>query len=438
MNKDYSVWLKKGLDKGLSDIEVYATSSTKLTFVLYESKVEKNEISTMDVALIKGIYNGKAAKVKVENFSEQNIDRMLDLLVDSASNITAPEPALIFEGSKDYEVVDETIFDFDSITPNDKIQMLIDIETGIKASKQLSKIESVVYTETESKTVILNSKGLDLNKHYRYAMVYAMAVYKEGEQLKSSMSYQMVKDYNDFNVTKLINDNIKDGVSQLGAKTIASKSYPVVFSNEMFGSILAVFEGIFTGEASFRKVTKLNGKENTKIANEMINLVDDPFTEHALFKVPFDDEGVACHKRYLIEKGVFTGFMHNLKTAEIFKTKSTGNGFTSGISSTNLLLEPTNTTLDELFSDIKEGIYITDLVGLHAGVESVSGDFSLQASGFLIKDGKKDRPLEMLVVSGNFFKMLNDVNGIANDIHFGLYGVGSPSVKVKELTIAGE
>lgn len=438
MNKMYNEWVKKGLAKGLSDIEIYATDATNLSIELYESKVEKNEISKMNVVLIKGIYNGKAAKVKVEDFSEENIDFMLDALIDSASNITADEPALIFEGSKEYNLVEEELFDFSAIDPTLKVDTLIKLEQGIKQNEFLDKVATVMYSETDSQTVIVNSKGLNLSKHHRYAMIYANGIYKQGEQVKSGSSYKIVKNFNDFNIDELIKENIEDGTSQLGASSLSTKVYPTVFSNEMFSSILAVFEDIFTGEAAFRKVTKLLGKENTKIANEIVNLVDDPFHEKALFKVPFDDEGVATAKRYWIKDGVFTDFAHNLKTAEIFKTTSTGNGYTSGISSSNLCLEPGYKTLDEIFETIDNGVYITSLVGLHAGVESVSGDFSLQAAGFEIVDGKKGRPVDMLVVSGNFFKLLNDIETIGNDFKFGMYGVGTASVKVKGLTIAGQ
>lgn len=438
MNKNYNVWVEKGLKKGLTDIEIYATNSSSLSLEIYEGQVEKNEVSQVNIALIKGIYNGKAAKVKVENYSDESIDFMLDALIDAASNVTANEPALIYEGSNEYHLVDEKLFDFDSVEPSRKLELLLEIEAGIKKNELLDKVETVSYSETESKTVIVNSKGLNLAKHHRYAMIYASGVYKLEDQVKSGMSYKVVKDFNEFNAKELIEENILDGTSQLGASSMESKVYPVVFSNEMFSSILAVFEGIFTGEAAFRKVTKLLGKENTKIANDLVNLVDDPFNEKALFKVPFDDEGVASSKRYWIKDGVFTDFAHNLKTAEIFGKTSTGNGFTSGIGATNLVLEPGTNSLEELFATIDNGVYITSLVGLHAGVETVSGDFSLQAAGFEIVDGKKGRAVDMLVVSGNFFKLLNDLEMIANDFKFGMYGVGTAAVKIKELTIGGK
>jgi PmbA protein len=87
---------------------------------------------------------------------------------------------------------------------------------------------------------------------------------------------------------------------------------------------------------------------------------------------------------------------------------------------------------------IKDGVYITDLVGLHAGVKTVSGEFSLQASGFRIDQGKRTTPVKMIVVSGNFFECLMNIKGFASDLYFNLSNIGAPSVYIESLMIGGE
>lgn len=434
----YQNWINIGLEKGLSDIEIKIVESRNLNLAVYDETLENNEVSSIRKCVIKGIYNGKASHVSVEDLSDDNVELMIDRLVDSAKNITASEPALIYEGSDSYVEVNEVNFDFVSINPNDKVNLLLEIEKGIKKEKLLSKVSNVQYSETESNITIVNSKGLNLSRNSAYALIYAVGVYQEDEQVKSGLSYQIVKDFNHFDANKLISDNIKRGLGQLGAKPIASKKYPVVFEQEQMGEMLSVFWSIFTGEAAFRNLTKLKGLENSKIANDIVNLVDDPFHSEALFKNGFDDEGVATKKHYLIKDGVFTGFVHNLKTAAIFNTEPTGHGFSNSIGPSNLVLEPQDISLREVLETIEEGVYIDGLVGLHAGVEQVSGNFSLQASGFKIENGKLTKPVDMIVVSGNFFELLNEIEYIANDFIFGMSGVGTGSVKVKQLTIAGE
>src|SRR5690625_3471422 len=438
MNNNYNRWIELGLEKGLTDIEIHINEKTNLMINVYNQKVEQNEISKMKTAKIKGIFNGKVSFVSVENLSDNNISLMIDHLIDSAKHITANEPAIIYEGSNNYLKDDTDRFDFSKINTLDKIKLMKEIERGILNNPLVETVSDISYNKVETKTKIINTKGLNLERHNTYDMIYTNDTYKKNNQVKSGMSYQIVNKYDDIDKNHLINDNIINGTSQLGASTIKSNKYPVIIDKEQVGDLISSFSSIFSGEAAYRNLTKLQDKENEIIASSIVNLIDSPMHKESIFKYPFDNEGVACKERYWIKQGVFTGFSHNLKTAKIFKTNSTGNGFFNSIIPTNLVLEPGPFSFDELVVSIKDGVYITDLIGLHAGVETVSGDFSLQAAGFLIKNGQITKPVDMIVVSGNFYDLLKNITMIANDFKFGMSGVGSSSIKIKELMIAGE
>ncbi len=227
----------------------------------------------------------------------------------------------------------------------------------------------------------------------------------------------------------------------LGAEAIESKTYPVIIENEAMADLLSGFSSMFTGEAAVKKLTSLLGKEGQKIMQDNVTIVDDPLLAGAVNSQPFDDEGVACYKKAVVENGVFKTFLHNLKTAKTFNTKSTGNGVKSGSIGTrgiNLYIEKGNATKEELISSIEEGLLITDLSGLHAGLNAISGDFSAQSSGFYIKNGKIEKPVTLIVVSGNFIKMMNEIDEIGSDLFLGYSGVGAPSIKFKGLPVSGK
>ena len=137
-------------------------------------------------------------------------------------------------------------------------------------------------------------------------------------------------------------------------------------------------------------------------------------------------------------------YLYNLKTAKKDGVKSTGNGFKSGykgkigISPTNFYIKNGNKPLDNLFENVKDGVYITEMSGLHAGVNNISGDFSVLASGYLIENGKKSKAVEQITIAGNFYNMMLNVKDIANDLKFALNGIGSPSIFVGELSVSGE
>ena len=94
-----------------------------------------------------------------------------------------------------------------------------------------------------------------------------------------------------------------------------------------------------------------------------------------------------------------------------------------------------------LVSLADNGLYINNLEGLHSGLNTVSADFSLSASGYEIVNGEKSRPINQITIAGNLFEVLKNIVAIGNDLKFTLpsYGyIGSPSILVKHLSVSGE
>jgi PmbA protein len=85
-----------------------------------------------------------------------------------------------------------------------------------------------------------------------------------------------------------------------------------------------------------------------------------------------------------------------------------------------------------------EGVMITDFAGLHSGANSITGDFSLAAKGYYIKDGKKQYPIEQITVAGNYFDLIKDIKAIGDDLNFPMSSFGAPSILVNTLSIAGK
>jgi PmbA protein len=233
----------------------------------------------------------------------------------------------------------------------------------------------------------------------------------------------------------------------LGATPVPSGKYKVVLENDCAGSLLNVFFDAFSADASHKGFSLLKGKLGEKVAADCVTIIDDPLIPWAMGSQPFDSEGVACYSKTVVENGVLKTFLHNLKTARKDGVKPTGNGYKGGynaplgIGPTNFFIKPCEQSPEELFAKAGDGLIITDFQGLHAGANPVSGEFSLQAQGFVIKDGKKDRPVELITVSGNFFRLLENIIAVADDLDFenprGISTIVSPSILVDSLDIAG-
>jgi PmbA protein len=289
----------------------------------------------------------------------------------------------------------------------------------------------------------MNTYGLNLEhrSNSASAYAYARAVKDNGgtEETKVGGEWWDGKNWGSFEPEKIGADAARDAASKLGAKQVKSGKYKIAMKNEAFASLIGAYTSVILADSAQKGLSLLAGKLGEKIASDNFTLIDAPVYEER--EIPFDSEGVATYNKPVIECGVFKTFLHNLKTAAKDGVKTTGNasgGYRSPIkvSPKNLYLKPGNISRDELINQAGDGLYITELNGLHSGTSAVSGDFSLLAEGFVIENGKLTRPVEQITVAGNFFDVIKDITAVADDLRWS--GIGSPAVLIGGLNVAGE
>ena len=172
---------------------------------------------------------------------------------------------------------------------------------------------------------------------------------------------------------------------------------------------------------------------------ENITVVDDALRQRGLRSKPFDAEGVATRRREIVKNGVLTGWILDLRSARQLGLETTGNA-SRGTSSppspsaTNLYLEAGKLSPAELMADIKEGLYITELIGF--GVNGVTGDYSRGAAGFWIENGRIAYPVSEVTVAGSLLDMFAHISA-ANDLVM-RYGTDAPTLRVDGMTLAGQ
>lgn len=435
--------INKGLELGLSEIEVYA-SETKQKTIKIENGV-LNTLNNKDVNsyAIRGKYNGKMGYCNIENINDDDVEEIIKKVILNASIITSNEEELLFDGNAVYHDVKIKIADYDKYSNQDKISMLLDVEKRIKAvDERILMVSPCQFVENATKISIINSKGLNVSKELSYMYLVAGAMASNGTQNTMGYKSAIGFEFANLDVDKVVNETANNALQSLGAGEVVSGAYPIVFHTDPASEILQAFSSIFSSESALKKMTKLIGKENEKLFGDNITIIDNAFDDLAAINMQFDDEGVPCQATEIVKNGVFKTFLYNLKTAKYFNKKSTGNGFKLGssisVSNTNLSLKAGTNSLEDLISSTKNGIYVTEISGLHAGLDPISGDFNVQSSGFLIEDGKITKPVTLFVISGNFFDMMNNVEMIANNIEKNYLDTVSPAIKIKSLMVSGK
>ncbi len=437
--------INRGLELGLEAVEVYASTSESNTVKLDEGKLESYNMKELFGVSIRGLKDGKMAYVNTESLEEDAVEAVLLALVKNVEALDAIEPEFMFEGGSEYREVPEMNSDYKEHSTSEKIAMLKKLESeAIAKSDKIKKIGYCQYSETSQRVELMNSKGLNLKRAYSYISTFLGALASDGEQTVVGISGDINLNFGDLELDRLVKESTETALERLGAGFAETGKYPVVLKRDVASEILSAFSSVFLGDSALRKMTVLTDKVGEKVFGENITVIDDPFCEAALVKSPFDDEGVPCRTKNVVENGVFCGFLHNLKTANFLGAEPTGNGFKAGgagavmTAPTNLYLKEGSLSKDEIIATVDDGVLVTEVNGLHAGLNPISGDFNVQASGFTIKNGKVDKPITLFVLSGNFYEMMNDVGEIGNDIEKRFVGVGAPTLKINSLAISGK
>jgi len=225
---------------------------------------------------------------------------------------------------------------------------------------------------------------------------------------------------------------------------VTSGQYRVVIQNLAMTDLLETFSPAFSAENAQKELSLLKGKIGEAVAAVSVSIVDDPLRTDGFASRPFDAEGVPSQRHSVVENGVFQTFLHNLKTAHKDGVASTGNAdkgsYASSVrvSPTNFYIEAGTESFEAMLTDIGDGLVITEVEGLHAGANAVSGDFSLLSKGYTVKNGKREIPVEQITIAGNFFDMLKNIRSVGTDLRFPSGGFGSPSIDVGTLSVAGK
>ncbi|MBD7912600.1 TldD/PmbA family protein [Clostridium cibarium] len=435
----------KAKKEGFAECEIYFSDRENLSISVYNEEVEKYNLNKTFGLSFRGKINEKMGYSYTEILDDDAIDMLIKNAKEGASAIESEDVQFIYDGDKEYSEVRTYSKDLENIDAEKLIQIALDMEK--EAKKESDKVVNIGACSVgygNSYYGIYNTKGLELTNKVNLLTAYVVPIIEVDGEKYDGTGYVTANSIEEVDAKKIAKEGVEEALARVNGKSLESGKYKTIINNEAMVSLLSAFSGVFDGDAAQKGLSLLKGKEGETIASDILTIVDNPLLDNGLASTPFDDEGVATFKKEVISKGKLVTLLHNLKTANKAGIKTTGNGFkgsyasTVGISPTNFYIEKGSDTLEELIKYLGEGLIVTEFAGLHSGANMVTGDFSLAAKGFYIEGGKKSYPVEQITVAGNYFELLKSIEKIGNDLKFPMSSVGSPSVIIKELSVAGE
>ncbi len=261
----------------------------------------------------------------------------------------------------------------------------------------------------------------------------------EGTAMETDYDYSSVLHASDLEKPETVGRRAAERtLRRLGPRKVETCKCPIVFEPRIANGMLRHLAGAINGTSIARGTSFLKGKLGAQIFPATVTIVDDPLRKRGLASKPVDGEGLPTQRRNIVDKGVLTTWILDLRSARQLGLKSTGHaarGTSSppGPSTTNLWLEPGAATPAELIRGIKSGLYVTELAG--SGVNQVTGDYSRGASGLWIENGELAYPVSEITVAGNLSEMFKNLVA-ANDLEF-RYGADAPTLRIDGMTVAG-
>ena len=434
--------------RGFTDYELYYSAGNGFSVRVFKGEISEYKNTTTEGVGFRGTYNGKMGYAYTENLDSDIIAPLLENAMANATIIEDKEVEKLYPGDDKYPEVNSYSPSLNSVDTTQKIEWVMEMEKyALSLDPRVKMADHCTIFTNESNMAMANSYGLNLSQKSNMAGAVLVARVEEKGTTKSAFKIWTGRDFADFDYKKLAEKSVKTALSYLGASSIPSGQYPIIFDQNTARSILTVFASIFVAERCQKGFSLLNkSKVGETIAASHITLRDDGVTDLSLGSIAFDAEGVATQNKAVIENGVLKTLLYNTKSAEKDGVKSTGNaskldfGGAIGTKHTNLYLVPGEKSYDELVSGLKTGVIITSMAGLHSGVNPISGDFSVSADGFLVEGGKIAKPVEQITIAGNFYQLLKNIETVGSDLHIesqGSGGVGSPSLLVNGLSVAG-
>jgi len=432
-------------EKGFDEAEIYYSKGGEFQLSSLNGEIDSYTDASSIEVYFRGLKNGKIGTAFSEILSEEAATLLVEEAFENCSIASGEDVYIFHDGTGEYRDFEGYSGAFQKKTVKEKIDTVVSLEKlALEYDKRIVMVPTCRTADTWSEVTIINTLGL--NRRYKSDGGFAVVVSLAGDEKskKTGFSFSLVRTPEELDVKGVAEEASKRAIDQLGARNVKSGKYRVVFRNDVFGQLFGTFTSMYSADNVQRGLSVLKGKMGTVIGSSKLTVYDDPFLPESPYSKPFDDEGVPTRKKALVEKGELKTFLYDLRTAAKDGTKSTGNSVRGtyrskpSIAPVNTVVRSGDLSFDALLESMGEGILVTDLTGLHSGTNQVSGEFSLGASGFFVKDGKISNPIEQFTISSNILKVYSGILEVGSDSVSSIYRVSSPSVLIDEIDVASE
>lgn len=425
-------------------LEAYVARGGQTEVRIYEGEIE-NFVSAQSEGIgVRIIRDGRTGFSYAGTLDESAIAEVVAEARDNLEFGTVDEYAGLAEPDG-VAVVDQDLWNdaVGALSADDKIALATELERLTLAADPRIRVDDSNYADSWGEVAVVTTTGIDRSGRANGCYVQVSTLATDGDETQTGYGFSVGRDPADLDLAAAAADGAGRATRLLGATKPASRRLTVVLDPMVTAQFLGIIGSTLSGESVVKGRSLFRDRLGDSVAADCLTLVDDPTNPLAFTATDVDGEGLAARRNELIVDGTLRQFVHSSYSARRAGTASTGNavrgGFAGGTGTGCLALQlaPGTRSQDELIAGLDDALLVQQVMGLHSGVNPVSGDFSTGATGMLIENGAVGAPVREFTIASTLQKMLLDVAEVGGDVDWLPMGAAGVSLVIRDVTMSG-
>lgn len=420
---------------GADAVHAVAADGRSTEISILDGKIEKVEQSEARDISLKVFVGKSSASISGSVLTKEAIHRLAENALRMA-RLAPPDPYAGVAGPDQLatEIPELDLAANDLPDPQRLEELARRAEAAGLAVEGVTKSSGAGASRSETSVGIVISNGFAQGYRRTGVGLSMSAIAGEGLGMQRDYDYTSAVHFVDLRDPEVVGRTAGErAVARINPRKVKSQSVPVIYDRRVASGLIGHLLGAINGAAIARGTSFLKDAMGTEVFGPHITITEDPHMLRGHGSRPFDGEGLACHRRNLIDGGVLTGWILDLRSARQLGLAPTGQGSRGGPSTSNVFLPAGTDTPEDQITSISQGLYVTELIG--SSINAVTGDYSRGASGFWIENGELTYPVSEITIAGNLKDMFRTIRPASN-LEF-RSSVSAPNCLVEGLTIAG-
>jgi PmbA protein len=432
-------------DAGADDADAYAERTVEREIRVYDGGVESLTDATSRGVGVRAFVGGRWGYAYGTDLTDEGLRELAAAAHEAAAVADSDEFAGLPDEAGSTDVGELRSTELAQWSTEQKVELALEVERRARSHPQVTQVEQVVYADSDGEAALANSRGFAGSFASSAAWSYASAFAGEGEDLMTGLGLGIGRGPEALDASAIGNEAAERAAALAGARQPSGRRCPVVFDAFVAASFLGFIGEMLSADAVQRGRSLFAGREGEEIANPRLRLADDGTAPDGLATAPFDGEGSPRRRVPLVEDGRLATFLFDARTARKAGRSTTASSVRTSyrtppsVGIGNLVVEPGESSLEDLLGEAGDGLYVMDVVGLHSGVNPVSGTFSVGATGRLIEGGELGAPVREITIASDLVTMLRSIDGLGSDSRWVPFGgsVRAVPLLLREMSVSG-